>query len=100
MTRLIVMAVMIVFAIYLALPSFFLKKAVGRETMDSVTERLGQPLQSKPKPGTLSVTNTYRVGFQPPLCVDYLITFEQKVTEDTGVRPLISAWDWKFCGIP
>ena len=98
--RLILTAVVIVYVIYLAAPSFFLNHAVGHETPDAVTERLGQPLHSKLKlDGSLgSVVNTYRVGSQPPLCVDYIITFTQRAPGDeTRINPIVSAWTWKLC---
>jgi hypothetical protein len=101
--KLILLAVVIVSVIYVAAPSFFLNNAVGHETIDGVTERLGQPLHSKLKQdGSLgSVVNTYRVGSQPPLCVDYIITFEQKrLSEGTLLTPVMREWNWKWCGLP
>ncbi len=100
--KLILLAVAISFVIYLAIPSYFLEKAVGHETLEGVTERLGQPLSSKLKQdGSLGrVVNTYRVGSQPPLCVDYIITFEQKMLSDgTTYRPVMREWTWKYCGL-
>jgi len=101
--KLLLIAVAIAFIIYVALPGYFLEKAVGHETLEGVTERFGQPLHSKLKlDGSLgSLVNTYRVGSQPPLCVDYIITFEQKVLSDgTTLRPVVREWTWKSCGLP
>ncbi len=101
--KLILIAVVIAFVIYMALPSYFLEKAAGHETLEGVTERLGQPLHSKLKQdGSVgSVVNTYRVGSQPPLCADYIITFEHKVLGDGApFRPIMRDWTWKWCGLP
>ncbi len=101
--RLIFTAVVIVYVIYLAAPSFFLNHAVGKETLDAVGERLGQPLHSMLKvDGSLgSLVNTYRVGSQPPVCVDYIITFEHKVLSDgLTFKPIMRDWAWKWCGLP
>ncbi len=104
--RLILIAGVIVYVIYVAAPSFFLNNAVGHETLDAVTERLGQPLHSNLKlDGSLgSLINTYRVGIQPPLCVDYIITFTYRAPGDeTRVNPravFVSAWTWKLCRLP
>jgi hypothetical protein len=100
--KLIVLAVVISFVIYLAVPSYFLEHAVGKETLEGVSERLGQPLSSKLKQdgNFSSVVNTYRVGSQPPLCVDYIITFEQKMLNDGATfRPIVREWTWKYCGL-
>ena len=101
--RLILIAVVIVYVIWVAAPTFFLNNAVGHETLDTVGERLGQPLHSKLKvDGSLGIlVNTYRVGSQPPLCVDYIITFTQRAPgEETRVNPTVSAWTWKLCRLP
>lgn len=101
--RLIFTAVVIVYVIYLAAPSFFLNHAVGQETLDAVGERLGQPLHSKLNvDGSLgSLVNTYRVGIPPPLCVDYIITFTPRASGDeTRINPTVSAWTWKLCRLP
>ena len=102
--KLILIAVVLAFVIYMALPSYFLEKAAGRETLDAVTERLGQPLHSKLKQdGSVgSVVNTYRVGSQPPLCADYIITFDgSKVLSDGAtLKPIMRDWTWKWCGLP
>jgi len=102
--KLILLAVVISYVIYLAVPSYFLEKAVGKETLDAITERLGQPLHSNLKQvGSLgSVVNTYRVGSQPPVCVDYIITFhERKVLSDGAIlKPVVRDWTWKWCGMP
>jgi hypothetical protein len=101
--KLILVAVLIVFVIYMALPSYFLEKAAGRETLEGITERLGQPLHSQLKlEGSLgSLVNTYRVGSQPPVCVDYIITFEHKVLSDgLTFKPIMRDWTWKWCGLP
>jgi len=101
--KLILTAVVIAFVIYLALPSYFLEKAAGREPLDAVQERLGPPLHSKLKQdgGLGSLVNTYRVGLSPPLCVDYIITFEHKVfSEGRTLKPIMRDWTWKWCGLP
>jgi len=101
--KLILIAVVLAFVIYMALPSYFLEKAAGRETLEGVTERLGQPLHSKLKQdGSVgSVVNTYRVGSQPPLCADYIITFEHKALSDgPALKPIMRDWTWKWCGLP
>jgi hypothetical protein len=100
--KVLVFAVAISYAIYLAVPTYFLEHAVGKETLEGVTERLGQPLSSKLKQDgdVSSVVNTYRVGSQPPLCVDYILTFEQKLLSDgTTFRPIMREWTWKYCGL-
>jgi hypothetical protein len=98
--KLILLAVVISYVIYLAVPSYFLEQAVGRETLEGVTERLGLPLHSKLKQdGSLgSLINTYRVGSQPPVCVDYIITFEHKALGEGAI--LMRNWTWKWCGMP
>jgi hypothetical protein len=100
--KVLVLAVAISYAIYLAVPTYFLEHAVGKETLEGVTERLGLPLNSKLKQdgNVSSVVNTYRVGSQPPLCVDYILTFEQKLLSDgTTFRPIMREWTWKYCGL-
>ena len=99
MNKLILIAVVIGLVVYMAIPGFYLKRAVGHDNLAVVTEHLGLPLGSHPNPDGYTV-NTYRAGFQPPLCVDYLVTFEQKTLFDETSKPMLRDWTWQICQLP
>jgi hypothetical protein len=88
---------------YLALPSFYLMHAVGRETQDGMRAHLGQPLQSVD-----SAVRSVWIYKQtvPPLCVKYTLTFKRgnlseettpPVLSDTAPLSILSKWSWEWC---
>ena len=102
-TKLIVAVVVGVLIGYLALPSFYLTNAVGRETQDGMRAHLGRPIQSVDSDGRSVWIYKQKV---PPLCVEYTLTFKratsseettQPVLSDTAPLPILSTWSWKWC---
>ena len=102
-TKLIVVVVVSLIIGYLALPSFYLMHAVGRDTQDGMRAHLGQPLQS--------VDSAVRSDWiykqtVPPLCVKYTLTFKRgslsgettpPVLSETAPSPTLSNWSWEWC---
>jgi hypothetical protein len=102
-TKLLVSVVVGLLIGYLALPSFYLMHAVGRETQDGMRAHLGQPLQSID-----SAVRSVWIYQQtvPPLCVQYTLTFKRgslseettpPVLSDTAPLPILSKWSWEWC---
>jgi hypothetical protein len=102
-TKLLVSIVVGLLIGYLALPSFYLMHAVGRETQDGMRAHLGQPLQSID-----SAVRSVWIYQQtvPPLCVQYTLTFKRgslseettpPVLSDTAPLPILSKWSWEWC---
>jgi hypothetical protein len=102
-TKLLVSVVVGLLIGYLALPSFYLMHAVGRETQDGMRAHLGQPLQSVD-----SAVRSVWIYKQtvPPLCVQYTLTFKRgslseettpPVLSDKAPLPILSKWSWEWC---
>ena len=96
MNKMLLIVIVLGIAGYMAVPSFYLNSAVGRDNLALATEHLGLPLASRPNP-TGQTVNTYRAGFQPPLCVDYFVTFEQKTLLDQASKLMLRDWTWQIC---
>jgi hypothetical protein len=102
-TKLLVLVLVTLLIGYLALPSFYLMVAVGRETQDGMRAQLGQPLQSVDSAGRSAWIYQQTV---PPLCVEYTLYFQrrnvsqettQPVLSDKAPLPILSKWTWKWC---
>jgi hypothetical protein len=103
-TKLIAIVVALLIIGYLALPSYYLTNALGRETQDGVRDHLGQPLQSIGDSAGRSIW-IYKQTV-PPLCVEYTLSFKrinlseettQTVLSDKATLPVLSKWEWKWC---
>lgn len=103
-TKIILGVVMTLLISYLALPSYYLMNAVGRETQEGVSDHLGQPLQSFEYSAGRSVW-TYKKEV-PPVCVEYTLTFIRRNPSDEATRPVLgdkatlpvlSKWIWTWC---
>jgi len=103
-TKVILGVVMTLLISYLALPSYYLTNAVGRETQHGVSEHLGHPLQSFEDSAGRSVWS-YKKEV-PPVCVEYTLTFMPRNPSDEATRPVLSdkatlpvlsKWNWTWC---
>jgi hypothetical protein len=102
-TKLIVVVLVSLLIGYLALPSFYLAIAVGRETQDGMRAQLGEPLQSVDSAGRSAWIYKQTV---PPLCVEYTLIFQranvsqettQPVLSEKAPLPILRKWSWDWC---
>ena len=85
-----------------ATPAFYLRNGPDKDTPDDVTKYLGLPSQSTDNPDGTTVS-LYRVEKIPPLCIEYVLTFKNKLTgEDASlqavnVQRVMKQWTWRWC---
>ena len=102
MKQIILLVVLGVVFILYATPAFYLKSGVNNDTSDDVTRYLGMPSQSTDNPDGTTVA-LYKVEKLPPICVEYVVTFKNKLTgEDAsqqaiGVNRVLNKWTWHRC---
>jgi len=102
MKQIIILVVLGVLAILYATPAFYLRSGVNHDDPDAVTRYLGMPSESTDNPDGTTVS-IYRVEKIPPLCVEYVVTFKNKLTgEDASqqaidVRRVLNQWTWRWC---
>ena len=100
--KIIIFAVLGVLAILYTTPVFYLKPGMNQDTPDDVTRYLGTPSQSTDNPDGTTVS-IYKVEKLPPLCVEYIATFKNKLKgEDASqqaieVRRVLNQWTWRWC---
>ena len=98
----IVVVILGVVLILYATPAFYLRSGVNNDTPDDVTRYLGPPSRSNDYPDGTTVS-VYKIEKIPPLCVDYVLTYKNKLTgEDAaqqaiGVKRTLNKWTWRFC---
>lgn len=100
--KILILAVLGVVAILYISPVFYLKPGMNQDTPDDVSRYLGTPSQSTDNPDGTTVS-IYQVEKIPPLCVEYVVTFKNKLTgEDVSqqtvdVRRVLNQWTWHWC---
>ena len=101
--QIIILAVVGVILVLYATPVFYLKPGVDNDTPDDVSRYLGTPSQSTDNPDGTSVA-TYKVEKIPPLCVEYVLTFQNKLTSEDAsqqapaiMKTVVTKWDWRWC---
>ena len=101
MKQIIILVVVGVVAILYATPAFYLRFGVNHDNPDAVTRYLGAPSQSTDHPDGTTVS-TYKVEKIPPLCIEYVLTFKNKLTgEDASqqaisVKRVLNKWTWRW----
>ena len=102
MKQIIILVVIGVVFILYATPAFYLRSGVNHDTPDDVTRYLGMSSQSTDNPDGTSIS-TYKVEKIPPLCVEYVLTFKNKLTSEDAsqqapsVKTVLSKWTWRWC---
>ena len=102
MKMILLLVVVGVIAILYATPALYLRNGVTKDSPDDATKYLGLPSQSTDHPDGTTVS-TYKVEKIPPLCVEYVLTFKNKLTgEDAAqqaisVKRILNKWDWRWC---
>ncbi len=100
--QMIVLVVAGVVLLLYATPAFYLRNAPNKDTPENVTQYLGQPSQSTDNPDGTTIS-LYRVEKIPPLCIEYVLTFKNKLTgEDASLQPInvqrvLKQWTWRWC---
>jgi hypothetical protein len=101
--KLIILLVIVgVVVILYATPAFYLRSGVKHDAPDAVTRYLGTPSQSTDHPDGTTVS-IYKVEKIPPVCIEYVLTFKNKLTgEDASqqiisVKTVLSKWTWRWC---
>ncbi len=101
--KLIILLVIVgVVGVLYATPAFYLRSGVDHDNPDAVTRYLGIPSQSTDYPNGTTVS-TYAVEKIPPVCIEYVLTFKNKLTgEDASqqmisVKAVLSKWTWRWC---
>lgn len=100
--QMIILMVAGVVLILYATPAFYLRNGVEKDTPEDVTKYLGLPSQSTDNPDGTTIS-PYKVEKIPPLCIEYVLTFKNKLTgEDAslqaiGVKRTLNKWTWRWC---
>jgi len=100
--KIILLAVVGVVGIFYATPAFYLRSGVNHDNPDAVTRYLGAPSQSIGYPDGTTVS-IYKVEKIQLLCMEYVLTFKNKLTgkdasqQAISVETVLSKWTWRWC---
>lgn len=102
MKQVIVFVVIGVVLVLYATPAFYLRNGVKKNTPEDVPKYLGMPSQSTDNSDGTTVS-IYKVEKIKPLCVEYVLTFKDVLTDEDAsqetisVKRVLNKWTWRWC---